>query len=125
MFSVVWAARLTGDRKLAAYCFCLRGHDVRFYLGIYFRHFESLDKTYGPLGAAIDLYVWFYLSGFAILLGGEINLLLGDIRHLKTSAIVQTGLPRNEQSEFLSLSLPLTYANRQSIQNLVSVRRRR
>ena len=45
------------------------------YLGIYFRHFESLDKTCGPLGAAINLYVWFYLSGFAILLGGEINFL--------------------------------------------------
>lgn len=50
-------------------------------LQIYFRHFESLDKTYGPLGAAIGLYVWFYLSGFAILLGGEINFLLGEIRH--------------------------------------------
>lgn len=50
-------------------------------LGIYFRHFESLDKTYGPLGAAIGLYVWFYLSGFAILLGGEINFLLGELQH--------------------------------------------
>jgi membrane protein len=26
----------------------------------YFRHFENLDKTYGPLGAAIGLYIWFY-----------------------------------------------------------------
>jgi hypothetical protein len=94
------------------------------YLGIYFRHFESLDKTCGPLGAAINLYVWFYLSGFAILLGGEINFLLGDLRHQKTR---QSSKPptSNEQSEFRSLSLPLTYANRQSIQNLVSVRRRR
>ena len=93
-------------------------------LGIYLRHFESLDKTYGPLGAAIGLYVWFYLSGFAILLGGEINFLLGDLRHQKTR---QSSKPptSNEQSEFRSLSLPLTYANRQSIQNLVSVRRRR
>ena len=53
-------------------------------LGIYFRHFESLDKTYGPLGAAIGLYVWFYLSGFAILLGGEINFLFGERRHRRT-----------------------------------------
>ena len=49
--------------------------------GIYFRHFETLDQTYGPLGTAIGLYVWFYLSGFAILLGGEINFLLGELRH--------------------------------------------
>jgi len=54
---------------------------LSYLLGIYFRHFESLDKTYGPLGAAIGLYVWFYLSGFAILLGGEINFLLGELRH--------------------------------------------
>lgn len=49
-------------------------------LGSYFRHFDSLDKTYGPLGAAIGLYVWFYLSGFAILLGGELNCLLCALR---------------------------------------------
>ena len=54
---------------------------LSYLLGIYFRHFESLDKTYGPLGAAIGLYVWFYLSGFAILMGGEINFLLSELRH--------------------------------------------
>lgn len=54
---------------------------LSYLLRIYFRHFESLDKTYGPLGAAIGLYVWFYLSGFAILLGGEINFLRGELRH--------------------------------------------
>jgi membrane protein len=53
---------------------------LSYLLGSYFRHFESLDKTYGPLGSAIGLYVWFYLSGFAILVGGEINFLLGDLR---------------------------------------------
>ena len=47
----------------------------------YFRHFDSLDKTYGPLGAAIGLYLWFYLSGFAVLVGGEINFLLGELRN--------------------------------------------
>jgi membrane protein len=50
---------------------------LSYLLGSYFRHFDNLDKTYGPLGAAIGLYVWFYLSGFAILVGGELNLLLG------------------------------------------------
>jgi membrane protein len=53
---------------------------LSYLLGSYFRHFESLDKTYGPLGSAIGLYVWFYLSGFAILVGGEINFLLGELR---------------------------------------------
>jgi membrane protein len=68
---------------------------LSYLLGSYFRHFESLDKTYGPLGAAIGLYVWFYLSGFAILIGGEINFLLGELRDHRTprsSAPVRTGI---------------------------------
>ena len=54
--------------------------DLSYLLGSYFRHFGSLDKTYGPLGAAIGLYVRFYFSGFAILVGGEINFLLSQLR---------------------------------------------
>lgn len=53
---------------------------LSYLLGEYLRHFENLDKTYGPLGAAIGLYVWFYLSGFAILLGGEINFLRRELK---------------------------------------------
>ena len=53
---------------------------LSYLLRSYFRRFDNLDKTYGPLGAAIGLYVWFYLSGFAILVGGEINFLLGELR---------------------------------------------
>lgn len=57
---------------------------LSYLLGSYFRHFENLDKTYGPLGAAIGLYVWFYLSGFAILVGGELNFLLSELRDRRT-----------------------------------------
>jgi membrane protein len=53
---------------------------LSYLLRSYFQRFDNLDRTYGPLGAAIGLYVWFYLSGFAILVGGEINFLLGDLR---------------------------------------------
>jgi membrane protein len=52
-----------------------------YLLGLYFRHFDSLDKTYGPLGAAIGLYLWFYLSAFAVLFGGEINFLLAKLKN--------------------------------------------
>jgi membrane protein len=58
---------------------------LSYLLGSYFRHFDSFDKTYGPLGAAIGLYVWFYLSGFAILVGGELNFLLRALRNHGTS----------------------------------------
>ncbi len=59
---------------------------LSYLLGLYFRHFESLDKTYGPLGAAIGLYLWFYLSGFSVLLGGEINFLLAQLRNGRSAA---------------------------------------
>jgi len=57
---------------------------LSYLLRSYFRRFDNLDRTYGPLGAAIGLYVWFYLSGFAILVGGEINFLLGELRDHRT-----------------------------------------
>lgn len=56
---------------------------LSYLLGRYFQHFDSLDSTYGPLGAAIGLYVWFYLSGLAILLGGEVNVLRSELRDRK------------------------------------------
>jgi len=57
---------------------------LSYALGGYFRYFDNLDKTYGTLGAAIGLYVWFYLSGFAVLVGGEINFLISELRRSRT-----------------------------------------
>lgn len=42
-------------------------------LGIYFQRFANFNKTYGTLGAAIALMMWFYWTAFAILFGAEIN----------------------------------------------------
>jgi membrane protein len=67
---------------------------LSYLLGSYFRHFENLDRSYGALGAAIGLYLWFYLSGFAILLGGEINFLLGERRNQR---IPQSSTPARTQ----------------------------
>ena len=60
-------------------------------LGAYFQHVESLDTTYGPLGAAIGLYVCFYLSGFAVLLGGEINYLRSKAKGRRAAQLVENG----------------------------------
>jgi superfamily II DNA or RNA helicase len=57
---------------------------LSYLLGGYFRRFDNLGETYGPLGAAVGLYVWFYLSGFAILVGGEINFLLSELKNHRT-----------------------------------------
>jgi membrane protein len=40
---------------------------------LYLHFFNSYSATYGSLGALIILMLWFYLTGAAILLGGEIN----------------------------------------------------
>ena len=45
---------------------------------IYIRHFSHFGLLYGSLGTLIILMFWFYMSGFAILVGAEINSVLED-----------------------------------------------
>jgi len=45
---------------------------------LYVRHFTDFGLLYGSLGTLIILMFWFYLSGAAILVGGEINAILED-----------------------------------------------
>jgi membrane protein len=46
---------------------------LSYLLGIYFRHFGNFNKTYGTLGAAVALMIWLYWTGFAMLVGAELN----------------------------------------------------
>lgn len=46
---------------------------VSFAFRLYLHFFNSYSATYGTLGAVIILMLWFYLTGAAILVGGEIN----------------------------------------------------
>ena len=39
----------------------------------YVNNFGSYNATYGSIGAIIVLLTWMYVSGFVILVGGEIN----------------------------------------------------
>lgn len=40
---------------------------------VYLHFFNSYSKSYGSLGAVIVLLLWLYISGLALLIGGEIN----------------------------------------------------
>jgi membrane protein len=42
-------------------------------LRLYLHFFNSYSATYGSLGALIVLMLWFYLTGAAIIFGGEVN----------------------------------------------------
>jgi membrane protein len=57
---------------------------------MYLVWFDSYNKTYGSLGAVIVLMMWLYVSGVAILLGGEVN---SEIR----KAAAQAGAPAAQQ----------------------------
>jgi membrane protein len=40
---------------------------------IYVRVFAAYDRTYGPLGGAVVLLMWFYLLSFIVIIGAEID----------------------------------------------------
>lgn len=46
---------------------------VSFGFKLYLYFFNSYSVTYGSLGALIVLMLWFYFTGLAILIGGEVN----------------------------------------------------
>lgn len=56
---------------------------VSFSFRIYLHFFDSYSATYGTLGAVIVLMLWLYLTGAAILIGGEVN---SEIEHAAAKA---------------------------------------
>jgi membrane protein len=56
----------------------------------YASEFGNFNKTYGSMGAVIVLMMWFYISSFVILLGGEIN---AELEH-QTAQDTTSGHPR-------------------------------
>lgn len=46
---------------------------VSFGFSVYVSSFASYNETYGFLGAAVVLLLWFFLTSFAVILGAELN----------------------------------------------------
>ncbi|HEX8924879.1 MAG TPA: YihY/virulence factor BrkB family protein [Terriglobales bacterium] len=61
---------------------------VSFALQLYLHFFDTYTATYGSIGAVMILLLWFYVSGLAMLVGGEIN-----------AAIERAGTGQTKQQE--------------------------
>lgn len=46
---------------------------VSFAFRVYLYFFDTYSNTYGSLGAVIILMLWLYMTGAAVLIGGEVN----------------------------------------------------
>lgn len=59
----------TPGAVFAVVCWLLISFGFRYYVS----RFGNYNATYGALGGVMVLMLWFYLTGIAILIGGEIN----------------------------------------------------
>ena len=64
--------------------------------GLYLGHFNSYEKTYGALGAAIIFLTWLWLSNITLMVGAEINDILADMRAHKSQAAAQLADPNEK-----------------------------
>jgi membrane protein len=65
---------VTPGAVLATALWLLASLGFKFYLS----HFADYNATYGSLGGAIVLMLWFYVSGLSVLVGAEMN---AEIEH--------------------------------------------
>lgn len=69
---------------------------VSFVFRIYLQYFDSYSATYGSLGAVIILMLWLYLTGAAVLFGGEVN---AEIEHAAAEAGAPDAKLKGEKTE--------------------------
>jgi len=72
---------------------------VSFGFRLYLQYFDSYSNTYGSLGAVIVLMLWFYLTGAAILIGGEVNSNVEDVAAHKGAPEAKTKGQRSVKAQ--------------------------
>jgi membrane protein len=66
--------RITPGAALATVLWLIASELLSFYVS----RIGSFGATYGSLGAAVGIMLWFYISAYAVLLGAELNARLED-----------------------------------------------
>jgi membrane protein len=80
-------------------------------LRVYLHFFNFYSSTYGSLGAVITLLMWFYLTGFMLLLGAEIN---SEIEAAAVENKLSGGKPSAETLRVVSVSQSIDHSVRPS-----------
>lgn len=70
---------LTAGAVIGGIVWLLMSAGFSFYLG----SFSNFNKVYGSLGAAVALFMWFYLSAYVVLLGAAFN---AQLEHVRSAA---------------------------------------
>jgi membrane protein len=65
-------------------------------LSLYVSRIGSFGATYGSLGAAVGVMLWFYISAYAVLLGAELN---ARLEELDEEAAVRVSPPADITTE--------------------------
>ena len=68
-------------------------------LRVYLHYFNSYSATYGSLGAVIILLLSFYITGIAILIGGEVNVVIEE-------AVVQNSATSHPDDSIVGRATP-------------------
>ena len=69
-------------------------------LSWYARQFGTFQETYGALGAVVVLLMWFYLSAYSVLLGGELN---AELEHqTEVDSTVGNDLPLGDRGAVMA-----------------------
>ena len=69
------------ERSISRCDFCTVGWlIVSLGFSFYINNFSNYSKIYGGLGAVIVLMTWLYITSIILIIGGEINSVIANIR---------------------------------------------